>query len=105
MVLQNTQLVTRTRDVFNPVEKNSAQTGPVPDRRKTMHLQISEMCLEQPGFMRTVIPTASAGEKMGLTRAPVAAPLPAHPAAMAFAALGSEVAVRLGIQDQEEDSP
>jgi chromosome partitioning protein len=65
------------------------------DRRKTMHREVAEMCLARPDFLRTAIPTASVVEKMGLTRAPVAATLPSHPAARAFTTLWAEVEERL----------
>ena len=41
--------------------------------------------------------TASVVERMGLTRAPVAATLPSQPVARAFSSLWSEVAARFGI--------
>jgi cellulose biosynthesis protein BcsQ len=66
------------------------------DRRKTMHRQITDLCLAQHDFLRTVIPTASVVEKMGLTRAPVAATLPSHPVARAFTAMWGEIEGRLG---------
>jgi cellulose biosynthesis protein BcsQ len=67
------------------------------DRRKWMHLDTAESCLADPAFLRTVIPSASVVERMGLTRAPVAATLPSQPAAKAFGELWREVAERLGI--------
>lgn len=67
------------------------------DRRKRMHLDTCERCLADPDFLRTVIPSASVVERMGLTRAPVAATLPSQPAAQAFAELWREIAERLGI--------
>ena len=74
------------------------------DRRKKMHKEVSAVCMAQPGFMRTLIPTASVVEKMGLTRAPVAATLPSHPAARAFAELWREVGARLGLESLEEEA-
>jgi cellulose biosynthesis protein BcsQ len=65
------------------------------DRRKTLHLELCERCLADPGFLRTVIPSASVVERMGLTRAPVAATLPSQPVATAFAALWQEIAAKL----------
>jgi len=67
------------------------------DRRKAMHLELCERCLADPDFLRTVIPSASVVERMGLTRAPVAATLPTQPVAQAFAALWQEVAARLRV--------
>ncbi len=68
------------------------------DRRKRMHLDICDQCLADPTFLRSVIPSASIIERMGLTRAPVAATLPSQPAARAFQSLWQEVAARLGIR-------
>jgi len=65
------------------------------DHRKRMHLDLCESCLADPGFLRTVIPSASVVERMGLTRAPVAATLPSQPVAKAFAELWEEVAARM----------
>ena len=65
------------------------------DRRKAMHLELCESCLADASFLRTVIPSASVVERMGLTRAPVAATQPSQPVAIAFAALWQEVAARL----------
>ncbi len=67
------------------------------DRRKAMHLELCERCLADPGFLRTVIPSASVVERMGLARAPVAATLPSQPVAKAFAALWQEIAARLRV--------
>ncbi len=67
------------------------------DRRKRMHLDTSADCRDDELFLRTAIPSASVVERMGLTRAPVAATLPSQPAARAFAALWQEVAERLEI--------
>jgi hypothetical protein len=67
------------------------------DRRKRMHLDITEQCLSDGNFFRTAIPSASVVERMGITRAPVAATLPSQPAAKAFGALWSEIAERLAI--------
>jgi cellulose biosynthesis protein BcsQ len=65
------------------------------DQRKRMHLDLCESCLADPSFLRTVIPSASVVERMGLTRAPVAATLPSQPVAKAFAELWEEVAARM----------
>jgi chromosome partitioning protein len=67
------------------------------DRRKRIHLDTCELCLAEEEFLRTSIPSASVVERMGVTRAPVAATLPSQPAARAFAALWREIADRLGI--------
>jgi cellulose biosynthesis protein BcsQ len=67
------------------------------DRRKRMHLDICERCLSDGTFLNTTIPNSSVVERMGLTRAPVAATLPSQPAARAFGALWEEVAERLEI--------
>jgi hypothetical protein len=62
-----------------------------------MHLDTCDQCLADPGFLRAAIPSASVIERMGLTRAPVAATLPSQPAARAFRLLWQEVAERLKI--------
>jgi cellulose biosynthesis protein BcsQ len=67
------------------------------DRRKRMHLDTCDLCLADDGFLRTTIPSASVVERMGLSRAPVAATLPSQPAAKAFASLWAEIAQRLHI--------
>lgn len=65
------------------------------DRRKKMHSEIGLACLADPAFLTVAVPTASVVEKMGLTRAPVAATLPSQPAARAFTALWREIRHRL----------
>jgi cellulose biosynthesis protein BcsQ len=67
------------------------------DRRKRMHREISDHCLSDGDFLRTAIPSASVVERMGITRAPVAATLPSQPAARAFGALWDEIGERLDI--------
>jgi cellulose biosynthesis protein BcsQ len=67
------------------------------DRRKKMHTELALTCLADPAFLTTAIPSASVVEKMGLTRAPVAATLPSQPAARAFAALWLEIRERVGV--------
>jgi cellulose biosynthesis protein BcsQ len=67
------------------------------DRRKRMHNEIRDQCLADDSFLRTIIPTASVVERMGVTRAPVAATLPSQPAAKAFETLWDEVAEQLRI--------
>lgn len=66
------------------------------DRRKRLHLDTVDECLFDAAFLRTTIPSASAVERMGVVRAPVAATLPSQPSATAFAALWAELADRLG---------
>ncbi len=66
------------------------------DGRKRMHSEIGLACLADPAFLTTAIPSASVVEKMGLTRAPVAATLPSQPAARAFNALWREIKARIG---------
>jgi cellulose biosynthesis protein BcsQ len=65
------------------------------DRRKRIHLDLARQCLDDPAFLRTRIPSASVVERMGLTRAPVAATLPSQPVAKAFDELWNEIAGRL----------
>jgi len=67
------------------------------DRRKRLHRETTGACLADSSFLRTTIPFASVVERMGLTRAPVAATLPSQPAAKAFAALWHEIRERLGV--------
>jgi cellulose biosynthesis protein BcsQ len=67
------------------------------DRRKRIHLDTFEQCRADEAFLRTAIPSASVVERMGVTRAPVAATLPSQPAAKAFGELWREIAVRLRI--------
>ncbi len=65
------------------------------DRRKRMHRELATELAADPQFLETAIPFSSRVERMGETRAPVAATHPSHPAAGAFAALWSEIAERL----------
>lgn len=67
------------------------------DRRKRMHNELGLACLADPAFLTTAIPSASVVEKMGVTRAPVAATLPSQPAARAYAALWWEIRGRIEI--------
>jgi len=67
------------------------------DRRKRIHLDTCNECLSDDDFLRTMIPSASVVERMGVTRAPVAATLPSQPAARAFGELWREIAERLRI--------
>jgi cellulose biosynthesis protein BcsQ len=62
------------------------------DRRKRMHLDLMEHLPEtHPGMLATFIPYASAVERMGLHRMPLAAYAPSNPAAAAYDALWREV--------------
>lgn len=66
------------------------------DRRKKLHReQLVSLPAAWPGFLTTVIPTASAVERMGVERAPVAAFAPTTVAARAFGDLWAEIARRL----------
>lgn len=65
------------------------------DRRKRMHNELGLACLADPGFLTTAVPSASVVEKMGMTRAPVAATMPSQPAARAYAALWREIRERV----------
>ena len=67
------------------------------DRRKKMHNELGLACLADPAFLTVAIPSASVVEKMGITRAPVAATLPSQPAARAFTALWREIRERVGV--------
>jgi len=62
------------------------------DRRKALHRQIAARFAEgADGFLRTVVPLASAVEQMALRRMPLTAFAPASPAARAYAALWAEL--------------
>jgi cellulose biosynthesis protein BcsQ len=90
----------QVRDFVGEVGRHRPKVMPflsMVDRRKRMHLEICERCLADRTFLRTPIPSASVVEKMGLTRAPVAATLPSQPAAKAFDALWDEIAWRMEI--------
>ena len=66
------------------------------DRRKKLHLeQLETLATDWPAFLTTVIPTASAVERMGVERAPVGAFAPSSVAARAFRDLWAEMAARL----------
>ncbi|MGH9164224.1 MAG: ParA family protein, partial [Acidimicrobiales bacterium] len=66
------------------------------DRRKKLHReQVVELAAVWPGFLATAIPNASAVERMGVERAPIARFAPSTPAARAFRSLWAEVATRL----------
>ncbi len=65
------------------------------DRRKRLHNEVVAQCLADPDFLQAQIPSASAVERMGVVRAPVAATLPSQPAARAFGELWRELEKRL----------
>lgn len=66
------------------------------DRRKRLHReQLEALAAAWPVFLSTSIPAASAVERMGVERAPVAAFAPASAAARAFRDLWAEIAGRL----------
>lgn len=73
------------------------------DRRKSLHRELTSLCLAQRDFLKTVISTASVVEKMGLTRAPVAATLPSHPVANAYSLMWLEIEERLRMGKYGED--
>lgn len=66
------------------------------DRRKRLHRELVETLAGRwPAFLATAIPNASAVERMGVERAPIAHFAPATVAARAFHDLWSEVEARL----------
>ena len=66
------------------------------DRRKRLHReQLVSLAAAWPVFLQSVVPNASAVERMGVERAPVAAFAPSSTSARAFRDLWSEVAQRL----------
>jgi len=66
------------------------------DMRKRMHRELAAVPEEQgEAFLRTIIPSASVVERMGVERAPLPAFAPQAPAALAYAALWREVSGRL----------
>lgn len=66
------------------------------DRRKSLHRElVDRLRSSEPALLRTAIPNASAVERMGVERAPVAAFAPRSAAAKAFAELWAEVFARL----------
>lgn len=66
------------------------------DARKRLHKDVMlAMRAEWPDLLATAIPNASAVERMGPQRAPIAAYAPTSPAAVAFDRLWAEVADRL----------
>lgn len=66
------------------------------DRRKRLHRELVDtLPLQFPGFLTTVIPNASAIERMGPERAPLASFAPRTPASASFSHLWDEVADRL----------
>ncbi|MGH8999132.1 MAG: ParA family protein [Acidimicrobiia bacterium] len=80
--------------------------GPVPlllpffsmvDRRKRLHRELIEELSAVPfGILATVVPSASAVERMGPHQAPVAAFAPRAAPAKAYATMWSEIVTRLG---------
>ena len=66
------------------------------DRRKKLQRDIADLLAAQTcGFLPTVIPNASALERMGVEQAPIATYAPNSPAAIAFRHLWSDVLARL----------
>jgi chromosome partitioning protein len=66
------------------------------DRRKKLHRELQQELLEaEPRLLRTLIPNASAVERMGLLREPLLATSPRHHAATAYEALWEEIRQRL----------
>lgn len=66
------------------------------DRRKRLQRQLVEsLAAERPSFLATVIPNASAIERMGTERAPVAVFAPRTAAAQAYRRLWAELSDRL----------
>ena len=66
------------------------------DRRKKLHReQLVSLATAWPVFLKAVVPYASAVERMGVERAPVADFAPSSPAARAFRDLWGEIAARL----------
>ena len=66
------------------------------DRRKKLQREIADALAAQTcSFLPTVIPNASALERMGVERAPIATYAPNNPAAIAFCHLWSDVLARL----------
>jgi chromosome partitioning protein len=66
------------------------------DRRKKLHREIvGAFAADWPGALRTVIPDASAIERMGVERAPVGVFAPRTAAARAFCEMWAELAARL----------
>lgn len=66
------------------------------DLRKRMHRELAAVPeLQGEAFMRTVVPSASVVERMGVERAPLPVFAPSAPATVAFAALWHELAARL----------
>ena len=66
------------------------------DRRKRLHREMLQtLAASWPTFLTTPIPTASAVERMGVERAPVATFAPTAAATRAFRDLWAELAVRL----------
>lgn len=66
------------------------------DQRKRMHRELAEIPeMQGEAFCRSVIPSASVVERMGVEQAPLPAFAPSSPAALAYASLWRELAQRL----------
>ena len=66
------------------------------DGRKRLHRELTDtLRAEWPGVLDTVIPSASAVERMGPERAPMGLYAPSSPAAEAFRRLWADITVRL----------
>ncbi len=66
------------------------------DVRKRMHRELVAVPeMQGEAFLRTIIPSASIVERMGVERAPLGAFAPSSPAAQAYEALWKEIAGRL----------
>jgi chromosome partitioning protein len=66
------------------------------DGRKNLHRElVASLLASWPAFLTTAIPNATAVERMGIERTPVAAFAPSSPAAQAFGSLWAEIAARL----------
>jgi len=66
------------------------------DRRRKLHReQLASLAAAWPAFLPSVVPNASAVERMGVERAPVAVFAPSSAAAHAFRDLWADVAARL----------
>lgn len=97
-----TTLSTRTLDQLQDfLGANTAKPAILPfasmvDRRKKLQRELAAALSEEAsGYLRTVIPNASAIERMGVERAPVAVYAPSSLSAKAFRQLWSEIAERL----------
>jgi hypothetical protein len=72
------------------------------DRRKTLHRRACELSAESPGlFLSAQVPYASVVEQMGVRRMPLAAFAERDAAALAFAAIWSELDTRLAREPED----